>query len=41
MITCLGRSCSVGLCVSPICECASFSFGFDGKMWDLIFLHTG
>ena len=47
MTTCLGKSRPFGLlCVSivkvyeslSICMCASFSFGFDGGMWDLIVL---
>ena len=43
MTTCLGKSCSFGLpCVSFVnvyqfvCVCASFPFGFEGGMWDLI-----
>ena len=40
---CLGKSCSFGLpCVSFVnvyqfvCVCASFPFGFEGGVWDLI-----
>ena len=43
MITCLGMSCLFGLCVvyfvnvyEFVCMCASFPFGFEGGMWDLI-----
>ena len=41
MTTCFGKSYSFDLpCVScehlSICMCASFPFGFDGGMWDLI-----
>ena len=44
MITCLGKSCSIGLlCVSFVnvyhfCVCPSFPFVFEGGMWDLIVL---
>ena len=46
MTTCVGRSCSLGLpCVSfvkvlSICVCASFPFGFEGGIWDLIVYPT-
>ena len=37
MITCLGKKCSFGLLyLSFVCVCASFPFGFEGRMWDLI-----
>ena len=44
MTTCLGKSCTFGLlCVSfvnvlSVCVYASFPFGFEGGMWDLIAL---
>ena len=41
MTTCLGKSCSFGLlcaCFVNVYKfvCASFPFGFEGGMWDLI-----
>ena len=42
MATCLGKCYSFGLqCVSfrerlSVCVCSSFSFSFEGGMWDLI-----
>ena len=45
MTICLGKSFSFGsLCVAfvnvyhivSVCMCASFPFGFEGGMWDLI-----
>ena len=46
MITCLGNSCSCGLpCVSFVNDylfvCASFPFGFEGGLCDLIVLIPG
>ena len=45
MITCLGKSCSFGLLCrfvvnvcGFVCVCASFPFGFEGGMSDLIVL---
>ena len=44
MTICLGKSCTIGLLcvyfmnVYEICVCASFPFGFEGGMWDLIVL---
>ena len=45
MTTCLGKCCSFSfLCVSFVnvheflCVCASFPFGFEGGMWNLIVL---
>ena len=39
MTTCLGKSCSFGLPHVPFVNCCQFSyfsFGFEGRMWDLI-----
>ena len=43
MTTCSGKSCSFGGCAClrerlSICMCASFSFDFEGGIWDLIVL---
>ena len=44
MTTFLGKSCSFGLCACLFCKryefcvCASFPFGFEGGMWNLIVL---
>ena len=44
MTTCLGKRCSFSFTVHVFrerlsaCVCASFPFGFDGRMWDLIVL---
>ena len=41
MTTCLGKSCSFGLPRVPFVNCCQLmylviSFGFEGRMWDLI-----